>query len=123
MDLSKAEMNAIRRGRIRPIDMKTLFKHKLNENNELIYKVRIVIRGFRQRPNIDYDETYAATLNKIIGKMMLHICKIMKWHLSLHDIGGAFAEANIDKVLYGVLPAAAQTDNQSMSDSTSLYTV
>ena len=40
--------------------------HKSNENNEVvIYKVRLVAQGFTQRSGVDFNETYSLVMGGI----------------------------------------------------------
>jgi hypothetical protein len=55
--------------RILPVGFKRVFirKGNRNENNEVVrYKVRLVAQGFKQRPGIDFNETYSLVMNGII---------------------------------------------------------
>ena len=65
------ELNAIERNNTwelvdlpnkkRAIGVKWMFKLKLNPNNTVAkHKVRLVARGFLQKPGIDYSEVYAS---------------------------------------------------------------
>jgi hypothetical protein len=43
---------------VRPISCKWVFKKKTNKDGNVhIYKTRLVVKGFKQIHNIDYDKT------------------------------------------------------------------
>lgn len=44
----------------KPITVKWVYKLKARTNGEIAkYKVRLVVRGFLQKPDIDFNEIYA----------------------------------------------------------------
>jgi hypothetical protein len=46
---------------------KWVFIQKRNENNEMVrYKARLIVQGFTQRSDIDFNETYSPVMNGII---------------------------------------------------------
>jgi hypothetical protein len=57
---------------------KWLFCHKLTSDNTLDrYKARWVLRGFTQRPGVDYDETFSpvvkfATVRDVLSLVLSH---------------------------------------------------
>jgi hypothetical protein len=57
--------------RIFPVGFKWVFIRKRNENNEVVrYKVRLVVKGFTQRPNIDFNEIYSPVMNEIYSPIL-----------------------------------------------------
>ena len=51
---------------IKPVGNKWVFVRKRIENNDIIrYKTRLVAQGFSQRPDIDYEETYSPVMDAI----------------------------------------------------------
>jgi hypothetical protein len=49
-----------------------IFKHKFNSNATLEqYKARWVLRGFTQRPDIDYDETFSPVVKSATIRLVL----------------------------------------------------
>ena len=42
-----------------PIGCKWIYKRKTNPNGSTCYKARLVIKGYKQKEGIDYDETYS----------------------------------------------------------------
>ncbi|KAM2012748.1 hypothetical protein ACFX1T_024563 [Malus domestica] len=44
---------------VKPVGYKWIFVRKRNEKNEIVqYKARLIVQGFFQCPEIDYEETY-----------------------------------------------------------------
>jgi hypothetical protein len=53
---------------------KWIFKHKFNSDDSLDrYKVCWVIRGFTQRPDVDYDETFSLMVKPATVRTMLSL--------------------------------------------------
>jgi hypothetical protein len=49
-----------------------IFKHKFNSNATLEqYKAHWVLRGFTQRPDIDYDETFSPVVKPTTIRLVL----------------------------------------------------
>jgi hypothetical protein len=45
---------------VRPIGCKRVFKKKMDKDGNVhIYKARLVVKGFKQIHDIDYDETFS----------------------------------------------------------------
>jgi hypothetical protein len=68
--------------RIFPVGFQWVFIQKRNENNEVVrYKVRLVVQGFTQRPDIDFNETYSLVMNGITFRYLISLA--IQNHLSL----------------------------------------
>jgi histone deacetylase 1/2 len=53
---------------------KWVFHHKFNTDGSLDrYKARWVLRGFTQRPGIDYDETFSPVVKPVIVRIVLSL--------------------------------------------------
>jgi hypothetical protein len=59
---------------------KWVFTHKLHADGSFDrYKARWVLRGFTQRPRVDYDETSSPVVKRAIVRMMLAIAVSHDW--------------------------------------------
>lgn len=104
-DLTPEEFSKIQSGAIRPIDTVLALALKYDANGEVVYKVRLTVRGFRQQYLVDYEETYSPTLNKSIMRALLFLCvAILKMKIRLVDFKQAFAQSDLDFVIYLLLP-------------------
>jgi hypothetical protein len=70
---------------------------KLNLDNTIRkYKARWVAKGFLQKYNINYKETFASTSKPTIIRLLLAISAYLDWEIYTWDIKQAFPNAEID---------------------------
>jgi len=56
--------------------------HKRRDDGTLDrYKARWVLRGFTQRPNVDYDETYSLVVKPTTMRTVLSLALPRSWHV------------------------------------------
>ena len=60
------------------------------------YKARWVAKGFLQKYNINYKETFASTSKPSLIRLLLSIFNYLDWEIYTWDIKQAFPNANID---------------------------
>jgi hypothetical protein len=101
----------------RPKDRKVLkgkwvYKTKLNPDNSINkYKARWVIKGFLQRPGLDYFETFANTVKPIGFRLLFAIAAYLDWEIYQWDIKSAFPNAEIDSEIYMEQPIGYNKDS------------
>ena len=54
------------------------------------WKVRYIIQGFRQRPGIDYEKTFASVANIVTVRILLAIAYEMDWEVHQMDVKAAY---------------------------------
>jgi hypothetical protein len=94
--------------RIFHVGFKWVFTQKRNENNEVVrYRERHVEQGFKQRSDIDFNETYSLVMNGITFRYLISL--VIQNHLSLYlmDVVTAHLYGSLDsdiykKVSYGI---------------------
>jgi Reverse transcriptase (RNA-dependent DNA polymerase) len=56
------------------IGVKWVFKKKMNPQGEIErYKVRLVVKGYRQKVGIDYDEVFALVTRMEIIRLLISV--------------------------------------------------
>jgi hypothetical protein len=96
---------------LHPDKVKKAFRSKFafrvkNEGGGVIkFKARLVVKGFSQKYGIDYDETFAPTINFGAILTVLHIAVTNRWVITGCDIGNAYLEALTNRELYMKLPS------------------
>lgn len=97
---------------VKPIGCKWVFKIKMkpdpNGKDRLIidrYKARLVLQGFKQRPGVDFKETFAPVVRADTLRLLLAL-SLEDPSLELHqmDVHTAFLESDIDVPIYMVSP-------------------
>lgn len=82
---------------------KVVFKTKRDENNNITkYKARGCGKGFTQIKDVDYNETFAATVRMDTVRMFFKLAAQRSWNMRQADVDNAFLNASIpdDEPLY-----------------------
>ena len=85
----------------KPISMKWVYKLKKNPLDEVVkHKSRLVVKGYRQREMIDYDEVFAL----LAHFESIHIFIVLEaqecWSLHHLDVKSAFLNGEIKEEIY-----------------------
>jgi histone deacetylase 1/2 len=85
---------------------KWLFRHKLNGDGTLErYKARWVVRGFSQRPGVDFDETFSPVVKTATIRAVLTIAAARDWPVHQMDVNNAFLHGHLSERVYCQQPA------------------
>lgn len=79
-------------------------------DNGPLYKGRWVAKGFWQQPGIDYNETYANTVNPIVYRYLLALAGLYNWEVRQWDVKNAFANASITEEIYVDQPTGLERE-------------
>jgi len=85
---------------------KWIFKHKLQSDGSLErYKARWVLRGFTQRPGVDFDETFSPVVKPATVRTVLSLALSRRWPIHQLDVKNAFLHGNLTETVYCQQPS------------------
>ena len=95
------------------ISSKWIIKTKhLGDGSIEKYKARFVARGFSQKDEIDYEETFAAVARYTSIRTILSLASNMKWKLHQMDVKTTFLNGLIEEEVYSEQPQWFETNDQ-----------
>nr|ABA95820.1 retrotransposon protein, putative, unclassified [Oryza sativa Japonica Group] len=83
------------------IGVKWVYKTKLNLDGSVQkYKARLVAKGFKQKPGIDYYETYAPVARLETIRTIIALAAQKRWKIYQLDVKSAFLNGYLDEEIY-----------------------
>jgi hypothetical protein len=83
------------------IGVKWVFKAKNNAKGEIErYKARLVVKGYSQRPGIDYGELFAPVAWLETIRMVISLAAQNKWKIYQMNVKSAFLNAILEEEIY-----------------------
>jgi hypothetical protein len=78
-----------------------VFTHKLHVDGTLDrYKARWVLRGFTQRPEVDYDETFSLAVNPATVHTVLATAVSRDWPIQQLNVKNAFLHGTLSEIVF-----------------------
>ncbi|KAL0821972.1 hypothetical protein ABMA28_005360 [Loxostege sticticalis] len=80
---------------------KWIFRIKRNPDGSIEkYKARLVVKGFRQKKGIDYDQTFSPVARMASVRALLSVCAKENMHLIQFDVVTAFLNGNLKEEIF-----------------------
>src|SRR5579862_6178474 len=83
---------------------KWVHKRKINSDSSIRYNARLVIKGYEQRPGIDYMETFAPVAMLKTLQILLACAAHHGWHVHHMDVKSAFLNPILSQAVYTLQP-------------------
>ena len=74
------------------------------DNNIILFKARLVARGYEQQEGVDYNETFAATAQMKSFRMVVALSRLLKLHMTQVDVSSAFLHGDLQEEIYMKFP-------------------
>jgi hypothetical protein len=85
---------------------KWIFRHKLHPDGTLDrYKARWVLRGFTQRPGLDFGETFSPVVKPATIRTMLSLVVSHNWVVHQLEVKNAFLHGTLEERVYCAQPS------------------
>ena len=85
----------------RPIGVKWVYKKKTNAEGEVErYKARLVVKGYKQREEINYDEVFALVTRMETIRLLISLAAQHRWTILQMDVKSAFLNGVLEEKVY-----------------------
>ena len=89
------------------VTRKWIFKHKFRADGSLErYKARWVLRGFSQRPSVDFSETFSPVVKPATVSIVLSLALSRRWPVHQLDVKNAFLHGTLTETVYCIHPSS-----------------
>ncbi|GAQ87846.1 hypothetical protein KFL_003820010 [Klebsormidium nitens] len=101
---------------VKPIPCKWAFKLKRDENGQINrYKARLVIKGFRQKKGVDFEEVFAPVSRHVTLRTLLAVAAVEDLEVDQLDIKTAFLNGELDEEIWMEQPELFQTGGPKLA--------
>lgn len=90
---------------VRPIDCRWVFAKKRNEHGQIVrYKARLVARGFKQKFDVNFFETYSSVVYTNFIRVVQKVIVARGYVTEQLDVDTAFFNSDLKKQVYIEVP-------------------
>ena len=85
----------------RPIGVKWVYKKKTNAEGKVErYKARLVVKGYKQKKGIDYDEVFAQVTRMETIRLLISLAAQHRWTILQMDVKSTFLNGVLEEEVY-----------------------
>ena len=85
----------------KPIGVKWFYKKKMNAKGEIDrYKARLVVKGYKQKIGIDYEEVFPPVARMETIRLLISLAAQNKWSIFQMDVKSAFLNGVLEEEVY-----------------------
>ena len=85
----------------KPLGYKWIFKRKMKADGSIDkYKVRLVVKGYRQKEGLDYFDTYSPVTRITSIRMLISIGALINIEIHQLDVKIAFLSGDLNEEIY-----------------------
>lgn len=96
-----------------PIGVKWVYKKKMNAEGEVErYKARLVVKGYKQKEGIDYDEAPVTRMESI--RLLISLAAQNQWPILQMDVKSAFLNGELKEEVYVALGYMKRGDEKKV---------
>ena len=78
-----------------------VYKKKTNAEGEVErYKARLVVKGYKQKEGIDYDEVFAPVTRMETIRLLISLAAQHRWTILQMDVKSAFLNGVLEEEVY-----------------------
>ena len=77
-----------------------MFQQKSNADGTIRYNARLVVKGYEQQADLDFDETFAPVAKFVSVRVLLALAAVLDWEIGCQD--GIFISLASRRHLYGI---------------------
>lgn len=87
------------------VQCKWVFKKKVDSDQNICYRARLVAKGYSQRPGIDFDETFSPVLRHSTLRLLFALAVKLNLDVDHLDVKTAFLNGFLDENVFMKIPA------------------
>ena len=109
---------------VKLVGYKWVFVRNRDTTNKVVrYKARLVVQGFSQKPDIDYEETYSPVVDATTFRYLISLAIHEKLGMCLMDVVTAYLYGPLDYDIYMKIPEGLKLSATHKSGPRELYSI